>query len=350
MMNQSIDTCLGTFEIASDVKLTKTTLDTSSRWCYCVRVFETSCFLFRKPAHNQMRHQISIVIFFVVLAISLQSDSSYPRSAKASQSTSVDKLVDPVRGKLHINCSGNVDRRPVVILEAGLNSSSDTWSGIQPEIAKFTRVCSYDRAGIGKSDAPQQQPRTSSQIAIDLHTLLDKEGVAGPVVLVGHSFGGLLVRMYASFYPRDVVGMVLIDSVHEEETAKWLAMIPIDTRKQMEAGNGMQLLGSEQVDLKKSDAEMQAAHWHTDIPLFVLSRGKASYSADDYPPPLRSFAPKGEELRLQMQADLARRSTRGKHIFAERSGHMIHQDQPELVVDTIRQVVEATRPEHRRKV
>lgn len=149
--------------------------------------------------------------------------------------------------------------------------------------------------------------------------------------------------MYASLYPKDVAGMVLVDSVHEEETAKWLAMMPAETRKEMEAAGGRRLLGGAQIDLEKSNAEMLAANWHTRMPLIVLSRGRASYNLDDYPSQLRSLAPKGEEMRIKLQEDLARRSSRSKHIFAQKSGHLIHRDQPELVIDSIRQIVDATR-------
>jgi pimeloyl-ACP methyl ester carboxylesterase len=154
--------------------------------------------------------------------------------------------------------------------------------------------------------------------------------------------------MYASLYPKEVVGMVLVDSVHEEETAKWLALIPPEIRREMEQAGGMKLMGGEQIEMQESNREMKAANWHTNMPLIVLSRGKSSYNPDDYPPPLRSFAPQGEELRISLQAALASCSSRSKHLFAEKSGHMIHHDQPELVIDAIRQIVEATRLKDRK--
>ncbi len=291
-----------------------------------------------------MKLTLVAACLLTILSVPLADTRTHPHGALPAQETSAERMIDPGGRKLHINCSGaSVKGSPTVVLEAGLNTSSETWSNIQPEIAKFTRVCSYDRAGIGKSDALPQQPATGSQIARELHLLLSKSGVTGPLVLVGHSFGGLIVRMYASLYPREVAGMVLVDSVHEEETARWLAMLPPETRREMETAGGRRLLGGEQIDLEKSNAEMQAANWRTRMPLIVLSRGKASYNPDDYPPPLRSLAPRGEELRMTLQEDLARRSSRGKHVFAEKSGHLIHRDQPELVIDSVRQVVEATR-------
>ena len=255
-----------------------------------------------------------------------------------------DKKIDVGGYSLHINCSAKPNTQsPTVLLEAGLTQHSEAWSKVQPEVAKFTRVCSYDRAGLGKSDAtPQQQPRTSQQMVQDLHRLLEKAGVAAPFVLTGHSFGGVNVRLYASLYPKEVVGMVLVDSVHEEEIEKWSAMIPTEIRKQMEAAGGRRLLGDVAVDLETSFKQMKAAKWRTTMPLIVLARGRASFEPNDYPPPLRSLAPKGEELRIEMQKDLATRSTNGNFLFAEKSGHLIQQDEPELVVEAVRRVVETT--------
>ncbi|MEK6287158.1 MAG: alpha/beta hydrolase [Acidobacteriota bacterium] len=291
-----------------------------------------------------MRLTLVAACLLTILTVPLAGTPASPHNAFPTQKSSAGSMIDLGSRKLYINCSGEaVIGSPTVVLEAGLNASSETWSNIQPEIAKFTRVCSYDRAGMRKSDPSPQQPTTSSQIARELHLLLSKSGVTGRLVLVGHSLGGLIVRMYASLYPKDVAGIVLVDSVHEEETARWLAMLPAETRKEMEARGGKRLLGVTQIDLEKSNAEMQAANWRTRVPLVVLSRGKTSYNPDDYPPQLRSLAPKGEELRIKLQEDLARRSSRSKHIFAEKSGHLIHRDQPELVIDSIRQVVEAAR-------
>ncbi|GEM_PF-120954 len=260
------------------------------------------------------------------------------------QNAAFDKKIDVGGYGLHIGCSAKPGKQsPTVVLEAGLSQGSETWNRVQPEVAKFARVCSYDRMGLGKSDAPPQpQPRTSQQIVQDLHLLLENAEVAPPFVLVGHSFGGVNVRLYASLYPQEVIGMVLVDSVHEEETEKWLGMIPPEIRKQMDAAGGRQMPGGEAMDLATSMKQMKTAKWRTHIPLIVLAHGRASFNPNDYPPPLRSFAPKGEELRIEMQKDLAARSTNGRFLFAARSGHFIQQDEPELVVNAIRQIVEST--------
>src|SRR5215475_394970 len=122
------------------------------------------------------------------------------------------RLVDVGGWRLHLNCTGEARAsQPTVILEAGLGDFSVEWSLVQPGVAKFARVCSYDRAGDGWSELGPH-PRTLRQIVYELHTLLDKAGVKPPLVVVGHSYGGWLVRLYASTYPADVAGMVLVEA------------------------------------------------------------------------------------------------------------------------------------------
>lgn len=122
------------------------------------------------------------------------------------------KLVDAGGHRVHLNCTG--EGSPTVVLEGGAGDFSLVWALVQPPIAQFTRVCSYDRAGYAWSDAGPQ-PRTMAQIAYELHTALANAGEKGPYVLVGASFGGLIVRVFANAYPDDVSGMVLVDSMHE---------------------------------------------------------------------------------------------------------------------------------------
>src|SRR5215467_10823448 len=122
------------------------------------------------------------------------------------------RLVDIGGWKLHLNCIGEAKPSAgTVILEAGAGDFSVEWSLVQPKVAKFAHVCSYDRAGDGWSEIGPH-PRTFHQIVYELHALLEKAGVAGPLVLVGHSYGGWLVRLYQSTYPSDVAGMVLVEA------------------------------------------------------------------------------------------------------------------------------------------
>ncbi|HEX5837051.1 MAG TPA: alpha/beta hydrolase family protein, partial [Anaerolineales bacterium] len=118
---------------------------------------------------------------------------------------------------LHLYCTGeNTEGRPTVILESGLGGTSSSWGWIQPSVAKTTRVCAYDRAGMGWSDS-SPAPRDAQSIATELHTLLQKAQIPGPYVLAGWSYGGMYVRQYAGQYPDEVAGMVLLDSSSPEQ-------------------------------------------------------------------------------------------------------------------------------------
>ncbi len=119
------------------------------------------------------------------------------------------QLVDVGGYRLHINCTGSGS--PTVVIEAGLGDWSTTWAAhVQPEVAKTTRVCTYDRAGMGWSEAGPL-PRDAAQSAKELHTLLQNANIPGPYVMVGHSLGGLVVRVFVHDYSSEVVGVVLIE-------------------------------------------------------------------------------------------------------------------------------------------
>jgi pimeloyl-ACP methyl ester carboxylesterase len=136
------------------------------------------------------------------------------RRDKKLFSPQIGRSVDIGGRTLNIHCAG--EGSPTVILEAPGNGPGYVWAPIQAEIAKFTQVCWYDRAGEGWSD-PGPFPQTSAAIAKDLHELLPRAGVPTPCVLVGFSSGGLNVRVYNGLYPNEVAGMVLVDSAHEDE-------------------------------------------------------------------------------------------------------------------------------------
>jgi pimeloyl-ACP methyl ester carboxylesterase len=129
----------------------------------------------------------------------------------------VGKLVDVGGHRLHIFPTGKGD--PTVVLESGGASWSLDWYWVQTEVAKFTSVCSYDRAGFGWSD-PGPKPRTSQQIVSELHELLTINGIKKPYILVGHSFGGHTVRLFAKDHPDEVAGIILLDARHEAISVK----------------------------------------------------------------------------------------------------------------------------------
>lgn len=148
-----------------------------------------------------------ITPLLMLLCISVFAQSILAQRAKddGRSSAALDKLVDVGGGRrLHINCSGTSGAGiPTVVLESGAGNDSTVWNLVKPEVSKFTRVCSYGRAGLGSSD-PVPAPRTVVAVTEDLHSLLIASKINGPYVLVGHSLGGILVRLYASYYPADV--------------------------------------------------------------------------------------------------------------------------------------------------
>lgn len=282
-----------------------------------------------------------LVTLLLGLLISVLAYAFWPnRQTSDNNSVNPDGMVDVGGYRLYVNCAGKtILGSPTVVMEAGGFASSVTWNKVQPGIARLTRVCVYDRAGLGRSEHRPGDSYTSQEIVRDLHNLIVNAHIAAPFVLVGHSFGGMNVRLYASQFPGEVVGMVLVDSVHEDEMDRWMAMMSPEIKKQLPPSDE-----ALRKRLAVSEAQLRAANWHSDIPLIVLTHG--ILSPDDYGIP--SMAAKGEQLRFEMQEALVRLSSRSKHIIAEKSGHYIQRDQPELVIDAIRQVVEATRIKDRK--
>jgi pimeloyl-ACP methyl ester carboxylesterase len=155
------------------------------------------------------------------LGVTLVALSAFGASYQAI-ATAIDKriyappgqLVDVAGHRMHIHCMGSGS--PTVILDASPGNTAANWGLIQPEVAKHTRVCSYDRAGLGWSE-PTTAPRDARQLARELHALLRTAGISGPYVLVGHSGSGVYAQLYAADYPAEVAGMVLVDTMHPNQ-------------------------------------------------------------------------------------------------------------------------------------
>jgi len=167
---------------------------------------------------NSLIQKILNVIIWLIIGVVVLATTGAIYQAVSTKSDqrnypALGQLVDVGGYKLHIYCIG--EGSPTVILDAAADMMSSDWAWIQPEIAKHTRVCSYDRAGMGWSDSGPQ-PRDAKQVTIELHTLLTNTGISGPYVMVGHSAAGLYTRMYAAKYPEEVVGMVLVDPGHPD--------------------------------------------------------------------------------------------------------------------------------------
>ena len=248
-------------------------------------------------------------------ALAVASGASASPSASAPHAP--DGMFDVGGHRLRLACAG--EGSPTVVFEAGLDSAGTTWLTIQAELAKRTTVCRYDRAGLGSSDARLGgRTETAAGVAGELWTLLEAAGIGGPIVLAGHSFGGMTVRIAAHDHPDAVRGLVLIDasSVHQFEEP-WLS----NDAEWSEGGSV--------VDRVTSAAELRAVTSLGDIPLVVLTQGRMSGSfVADW---------------SRAQDELATLSTDALHVVAKDSGHMIPEEASALVVATVADVVDAVR-------
>jgi pimeloyl-ACP methyl ester carboxylesterase len=208
---------------------------------------------------------------------------------------------------------------------------------VQSGVATMTRVCSYTRAS--RFEGPQ--PRTSAVIVQELRTLLQKAGIAGPYVLVGHSFGGLTVRLYASQYPDEVIGMVLVDASHEDQRQRFP---PLEEPQMVEEDRAFRSgQNPEGVDVDASAAQIRHARAERpvlDRPLVVVTAGRYQFPPE-VPETVREQI---KQVHRELQVDLVRLSPEGKQVIAEKSYHHdISTNEPRLVIDAIREVVEAAR-------
>lgn len=254
-------------------------------------------------------------------------------------------IVDVGGHYLYFYCSGR--GAPTVILEAGFGGSTRAWSEVQPPIATFTRVCSYDRAGLGASE-PGPKARTSKTIADELDELLENARIDGPYVLVGHSFGGMHLRVFADEHGDDVAGVVFVDSSHPDATARLRAALPPERpgedeslaqlRRELRPGP---IPNPEGLDVPKSEQEVRRTGSLGDIPVVVLTAGRADAPAG-FP---ASVERRLQRVWLAAQRDLASLSSDSLHVVALDSGHLIQSNlgQPQLVVRAVRQGVRAVR-------
>jgi len=187
-----------------------------------------------------------------------------------------------------------------------------------------------DRAGLGESD-PGPLPKTSQQIADELYSLLKNIGAPDPYVMVGHSIGGLNVRLFASEHPKEIVGMVLVDASNEDEYFRIAALLPPDEREKYlrHEGGG----NYEKVDLLASAKQIKRSPPLPVMPFIVLTSVQSGRPPDET----------GKRLHLELQLQLARLSPNAQQTVIKDSGHFIQLDQPQAVIDAIRSVVGAAR-------
>ncbi|WP_242041148.1 alpha/beta fold hydrolase [Leptolyngbya sp. FACHB-261] len=340
----------------------------------------------RMQQYESVKFAITITENLAMLTLSIIAISLLTGIFYQAVSEALDRRRHPPQGelvdiggfRLHLNCIGQ--GITTVVMDAGGGAPSITWGLVPSEIAKFTRVCTYDRAGLGWSDPNPGSSRTSQQNVDELHSLLTKAGINPPYILVGHSLGGVNMRLYASQYPEDVIGLVLVDSSHENQMTSemwrrikmqsWLYqvlrvvsqvgvlrligemnLLPIleDIKREIQKYPlAVQTLfdtyktfcyrpdywattSSELANIKKSFEEVQSVRSLGSLPLIVLSQGSKDSKMSD-----ERF-----QKWASLQLDLTKLSSNSQRIIAENSGHLVQLDQPELVVSAVQQLIES---------
>jgi pimeloyl-ACP methyl ester carboxylesterase len=258
-----------------------------------------------------------------------EKDTATPTTASPSVDPALPTLVDIGGRSLQLRCTGTGS--PTVILEAGLGGDLHSWDEVQPALAERTRVCSYDRPGTGGSEAASGT-RTTGQAVEDLHALLEAADVPSPYLLVGFSFGGLITQHYASTFPDEVSGLVLVESLHPREFAVNEKHM---TRRQIEEDHASALGNTEGMDPFASVDEIASAGPLPAVPLVVVSAG----ILEPWPPgwDAKLF----NRLRDELQQDLARSVPDGRRVIAEHSRHEVPREEPEVIVEAVSSVLDA---------
>jgi pimeloyl-ACP methyl ester carboxylesterase len=290
------------------------------------------------------------------------------------------KLV-PVKGaRLHAYSQGEGD--PAIILESGIAASSLNWRALQSELAQFARVISYDRAGFGWSEAART-PRTIDNLVSELEHMIDSLQIAGPIILVAHSFGSLIVREYCYRNPDRVIGLVLLDPIDcdhwrtllpegKERLATgarlsrrgaWLArfgvvrlsliLLSAGARTlpkriaRMASGSGESVISRVTAEVAKMPRELWPAvraHWSRPQSFQTMAHylsqlthcvNEVAYSSLDHLPVIVISAENASESEIAEHRKLASLSSRGEHLIAEKSGHWVQLDRPDLVVSSV---------------
>jgi pimeloyl-ACP methyl ester carboxylesterase len=325
------------------------------------------------------------VVFWIVglLAVSigvLLAAGARARARLKKQYPPIGRMIDMGGYRLHIHVEG--EGTPTVVFEAGAGGLGLSWELVRSVVAKVTRVVVYDRAGLGWSE-PGPGPRAADGMAEELHLLLRKANIPGPYILVGHSLGGPIARQYAVKYPQEVVGLVMVDSAHEQQMRHFpeplvrmansmkgmLGIMKLMSKTGLYAlrptlspiGDSGHL-SSELRDQMRGVMAANDSHAETliaetesvfsaairpvstlgDLPLIVIRHGQLDVNA--VPPSLGpQVRDDYERAWEELQAEIASLSTRGRLVVAEKSGHNIIYDEPEIIVQAVLEILTTTR-------
>ncbi|MBP1703599.1 MAG: putative hydrolase or acyltransferase of alpha/beta superfamily [Chloroflexi bacterium] len=284
---------------------------------------------------------IWMIAIFTCLLIGCSRDSSGP----------LDLKLDVGAHSLHLVCVGQGS--PTVVLDTGSGETYESWQSIIDGIAKETRVCAYDRAGYGQSE-PGPLPRDSGRETEELALLLNKAGIKGPYILVGHSLGGLNMQVFAGKYPDQVAGMLLLDPPPLEwlsggsfpelremflqqaealQSQSAAARSSKDPQARTQA-NFLAMVASEMTEMFTGSIQQAVGiKSFGDIPLTVIASTQVNPNFGDSAQAYQSFW-------IEQSKELAKKSTRGKFLLAKGSSHHIHRDAPQLVLDALREMIQ----------
>jgi pimeloyl-ACP methyl ester carboxylesterase len=301
---------------------------------------------------TQTQRLVALLVLVLLATASVALAGPSPNAAVFAGTVEVDGR------KLHLKCKGTGG--PTVILISGYRNDAEIRTtppgpGITPvfpAVASFTRVCAYDRPGtildashVSRSD-PVPMPRTADEVVAELRALLFVTKFEAPYVLVAHSLGGLFARLYASTYPGEVAGLVLIDA-WPEAMPKLLGPEQWEAYEELSSPPppGLEAYSDlESVNFGAASERMAQAATSTplkDMPLFVLSRAKPAALPPNVP---ASFSQEAFETAWRKGQDqLASLLSDARHVIATESEHYIQIEQPDLVIDAVRQVVNAVR-------
>lgn len=335
---------------------------------------------------------------YSAIAVALFSTRAFaadtaPQFVDGATYTQPQQMVEVEPGRrLNLHCAGTGS--PTVVFESGLGVPLSNWGLVQPVVAQKTRTCAYERAGLGFSDAATRAS-DSKNIVDDLHRLLVAASIKPPYVLVGHSYGGMTVRLYADTYPSDVLGMVLVDPSVEDQLAGYRALDPkkrsaeqyyVDTvepnlrdgrecvaaapagfakgsemfkkcisdpfaqyseavnasNQKQEMGQVMQKAGlseGEQVFGASADQVRASRHFYGKLPLIVLTSGPRPPPKDPLTPEAQALSAARTQLWVTLHDDVAKLSTQGVNEIVAGAKHYIQLDKPQAVIDAITRVV-----------
>jgi pimeloyl-ACP methyl ester carboxylesterase len=227
--------------------------------------------------------------------------------------------------KLFAKLVGENNGKPTIVMDAGYGDFSKAWDSIINEVSKMSDVLVYDRAGLGMSES-SSRPRTSREMVKELHELLNEAKIKPPYILVGHSFGGVNLRLFATEYPNEVCGLILVDSTPEDYRERVLPTMSQDFQQEY---NKQFIYEGNYDEFMESLNQVKESRRKLNVPLIVLSAGKkAHYSAES------------QSLWHEMQKEILEISTNGELVIAENSAHYIQNDEPKVVVNAVKRLIE----------